>query len=65
MLLDSRACRLRPVFERGGECVGERIFGGRNVMRSRREKRDKLAVAAARDGVGGGVRGRGVVRVHA
>ena len=47
-----RAAARRPVGERGGEGVGERVLGRRHVAAARGEQGHELAVAAARDGVG-------------
>jgi len=53
----------RPVGERGSEGLRQRIFGTRDVVRSRGEKRDELAVAAPRCRLGSARRVR-VVRRH-
>jgi hypothetical protein len=42
----------RPLGERRGERFGKRVLGGGDVARARREERDQLAVARARDPFG-------------
>ena len=46
-----------PVGERGGEGVGERILGARDIAAARGEEGHQLAVAAARHRLRGGARG--------
>ena len=46
-----RAAIQRPIRQRRGECLGERILGGGHIPRARRKKGDELAVAAARNRV--------------
>ena len=45
--------RERPIRQRRGKGVGQRILGGSHVPGASREKGNQLAVAAARDRIGG------------
>src|ERR1700733_14747833 len=47
-----RTAITRPVGQGGKKSLGKGVFGGSEVARTRRQKGDELAVAAARDRVG-------------